>query len=140
MILVHRREAFRASDIMKKRVQNNPKITIKVPYVLEDTLGGKLLESVKIKNVKTGAVEEISANGLFLAIGHQPNTDVFKGHVDLDEVGYVKTVGSPVRTSVPGIFAAGDCADKVYRQAVTAAGTGCMAALEAQRWLEEQES
>ena len=134
VILIHRR----ASDIMKKRVQNNPKITIKVPYVLEDTLGGKLLESVKIKNVKTGVVEEVSANGLFLAIGHEPNTGAFKGQIDLDEVGYVKTIGSAVRTNVPGVFAAGDCADKVYRQAVTAAGAGCMAALEALRWLDEQ--
>ena len=138
--LVHRREEFRASDIMLKRARGNPKIKIKTPFVLEDTRGGKLLQKVVLKNVRTGALEELPANGLFLAIGHRPNTDVFKGQIELDEAGYVKpSPDSLVRTNVPGVFAAGDCVDKRYRQAVTAAGTGCMAALEAQRWLEVKE-
>jgi thioredoxin reductase (NADPH) len=140
VILVHRREEFRASDIMLKRTKDNPKITLKVPYTLEDTAGEKLLEKLKIKNLKTGALEEIPANGLFLAIGHEPNTGTFKGQIDLDETGYVKTFNGLIRTSVEGVFAAGDCVDKVYRQAVSAAGMGCMAALEAQRWREAQES
>jgi thioredoxin reductase (NADPH) len=139
VLLVHRRSDFRASDIMLQRAKANPKITFKTPYVLEDTVGGKLLEKVRLKHVETGAVEELAASGLFLAIGHEPNTGVFKGQIDLDETGYVKTKGGLVRTSVDGVFAAGDCVDKVYRQAITAAGMGCMAALEAQRWLEARE-
>ena len=140
VVLMHRREEFRASEIMLHRAKNNPKITFKTPYALEDTEGGKLLERVKIKNLKTGKLEEISASGLFLAIGHEPNTGIFRGQIELDDVGYVKTVGGLVKTSVPGVFAAGDCVDKVYRQAISAAGMGCMAALEAQRWIEAQKS
>jgi thioredoxin reductase (NADPH) len=139
VVLVHRRDEFRASDIMIQRARHNPKILFKTPYELADTAGDKLLSSVKLKNLKTGAIEEIAANGLFMAIGHEPNTGLFKGQIALDETGYVKTVGNLVRTSVEGVFAAGDCVDKVYRQAITAAGMGCMAALEAQRWLEAQE-
>jgi thioredoxin reductase (NADPH) len=135
VVLMHRRDEFRASEIMLHRAKNNPKIVFKTPYALEDTVGDKLLERVKIKNLKTGNLEELSANGLFLAIGHEPNTGVFRGQIDLDDAGYVRTAGS-VKTSVDGVFAAGDCVDKVYRQAITAAGMGCMAALEAQRWLE----
>jgi thioredoxin reductase (NADPH) len=136
--LVHRRDGFRASDIMLNRVRSHPKIVVKTPYVLEDTAGGKTLESVKLKNVATGAVEELTAAGLFMAIGHEPNTAVFKGQLALNNTGYVRTFDGLVRASVAGVFAAGDCADPRYRQAVTAAGTGCMAALEAQHWLEEQ--
>ncbi len=140
VLLVHRRDDFRASDIMLKRAKANPKITFKTPYALEDTAGDKLLERVKLKNIKTGAVEELNANGLFLAIGHEPNTGIFRGQIDLDETGYVKTVGGLIRTNISGVFAAGDCVDKVYRQAISAAGMGCMAALEAQRWLEARHS
>jgi thioredoxin reductase (NADPH) len=137
VILVHRRNEFRASEIMVQRTKDNPKIRIKTPYVLEDTAGGKLLEKVVLKNTATGTVEEIPANGLFIAIGHEPNTALFKDWIDLDETGYVKTDGH-TRTKIPGVFAAGDCVDKIYRQAITAAGQGCMAALQAERWLETQ--
>jgi thioredoxin reductase (NADPH) len=138
VILLHRRDEFRASEIMVSRVKKNPKILLKTPYVLEDTAGGNLLEKVKIKHARTGAVEELAANGLFMAIGHEPNTGIFKSFLTLDETGYIKTDGH-TRTNVEGVFAAGDCVDKVYRQAVTAAGQGCMAALQAERWLEAKQ-
>ncbi len=138
VVLIHRREEFRASQVMLDRARKNPKILFKVPYVIEDTQGDKTLEQIKIKNVKTGAGESLPASGLFLAIGHEPNTGIFKGAIDLDEVGYVKTDGH-TRTNIPGVFAAGDCVDHVYRQAVTAAGLGCMAAIQAERWLSEHE-
>jgi thioredoxin reductase (NADPH) len=99
---------------------------------------GNLLKSVVIKDFVSGEVKELPANGLFYAIGHKPNTDPFVGQLDLDEQGYIKTVPGTTRTSVEGVFAAGDVQDKVYRQAISAAGTGCMAALEAERWLESQ--
>jgi thioredoxin reductase (NADPH) len=136
VILIHRRDEFRGSRVMVERVKTHPKIKIKTPYVLEDTLGGKTLEQIKLKNAKTGALETLSANGLFMAIGHEPNTALFKGKVALDEVGYVKTDGH-ARTNVEGVFAAGDCVDHVYRQAITAAGQGCMAAIQTERWLAE---
>ncbi len=135
IILVHRREQFRASNIMLQHVKNNKKIILKTPYVLEDTMGSHFLERVKLKNVSTKQKEEVPANGLFLAIGHQPNTDIFKGQIDLEETDYIKTDGH-TRTNVPGVFAAGDCVDHVYRQAITAAGMGCMAALQAQKHLQ----
>jgi thioredoxin reductase (NADPH) len=137
VVLIHRREEFRASRVMVERARKNPKIVLKTPYVLEDTEGEKTLERLRLKNVKTGAVETLPASGLFMAIGHVPNTGVFKGAVDLDETGYVRTDGH-TRTNIPGVFAAGDCVDHVYRQAVTAAGQGCMAAIQAERWLAEQ--
>ncbi len=136
--VIHRRPEFRASKIMLERARKNPKIFWKTPYVLEDTVGGNLLEAVKVKNVQTGQVEQIPANGLFLAIGHEPNTAVFKGQIELEKEGYVKTDGH-TRTNVPGVFAAGDCVDHVYRQAITAAGMGCMAALQAERFLAAEE-
>ena len=136
VVLIHRREEFRSSRVMLERVKAHPKITIKVPYTLEDTQGDKTLGELKIKNVKTGALETISAAGLFLAIGHEPNTGMFKGILNLDDVGYLKTDGH-TRTNIEGIFAAGDCVDHVYRQAITAAGQGCMAAIQAERWLAE---
>ncbi len=136
VILIHRREEFRSSRVMLDRVKAHPKITIKVPYTLEDTQGDKTLGELKIKNVKTGALETLSAAGLFLAIGHEPNTGMFKGILNLDDVGYLKTDGH-TRTNIEGIFAAGDCVDHVYRQAITAAGQGCMAAIQAERWLAE---
>jgi thioredoxin reductase (NADPH) len=138
VILIHRRDEFRASRIMVERARKNPKIAWKTPYALEDTYGEKLLAGLKLKNLKTGAVEDLAASGLFLAIGHEPNTGVFKGPIELDEQGYVKTDGH-ARTNVPGVFAAGDCVDHVYRQAVTAAGMGCMAALQAERFLAAEE-
>jgi thioredoxin reductase (NADPH) len=135
--IIHRRDDFRASDIMLERARKHPKIAWKTSAVLEDTSGDKLLQSLKVKDLKSGAVETLPANGLFLAIGHEPNTGVFKGRIDLDEAGYIKTDGD-ARTNVPGVFAAGDCVDHVYRQAVTAAGQGCMAALQAERFLEAE--
>ncbi len=136
VILIHRREEFRASRVMLDRVKAHPKIEIKVPYTLADTTGDKTLGELKLKQVKTGAVETVAASGLFLAIGHEPNTDLFKGILNLDDVGYVKTDGH-TRTNIEGVFAAGDCVDHVYRQAITAAGQGCMAAIQAERWLAE---
>jgi thioredoxin reductase (NADPH) len=137
VIIVHRRAEFRASPIMLERARKNPKIAWKVPYVLEDTGGKSLLENLKIRNLSTDQVEDLPANGLFLAIGHEPNTGIFKGQIDLDAEGYIKTDGH-TRTSVPGVFASGDCVDKIYRQAVTAAGLGCMSALQAERFLEAE--
>jgi thioredoxin reductase (NADPH) len=136
VILIHRRDEFRSSRVMLDRVRSNPKIVIKTPYTLEDTVGDKTLDQLKLKNTKTGAVETVSAAGLFLAIGHEPNTGVFKGILNLDDVGYMKTDGH-TRTNIEGVFAAGDCVDHVYRQAITAAGQGCMAAIQAERWLAE---
>jgi thioredoxin reductase (NADPH) len=136
VILLHRRHEFRASKVMIERVRKNPKILLKTPYVLEDTHGEKTLEQIRVKNVETGAVETLAANGLFMAIGHEPNTGVFRGHIDLHDTGYVKTDGH-TRTNVTGVFAAGDCVDHVYRQAITAAGQGCMAAISVERWLAE---
>jgi len=137
VILIHRRDEFRASRVMVDRVKNHPKILIKTPCVLEDTLGTKTLEQIKLKNLKTNLVETLPMNGLFMAIGHEPNTGVFKNQIDLDDVGYVKTDGN-TRTNVEGVFSAGDCVDHIYRQAITAAGQGCMAAIQAERWLAEQ--
>lgn len=136
VILIHRREEFRSSRVMLERVKAHPKITIKTPYTLEDSTGDKTLEQVKLKNVKTGVLETLSAAGLFLAIGHEPNTGLFKGIINLDDVGYLKTDGN-TRTNIEGVFAAGDCVDHTYRQAITAAGQGCMAAIQAERWLAE---
>ncbi len=139
VVLLHRRDEFRASKVMIDRARANPKIHWKTPYVLVDTVGSDLLEKLKIRNIATGAEEEIAASGLFLAIGHKPNTELFQDQIDLDSVGYVATDGH-TRTNVPGVFAAGDCVDHIYRQAITAAGQGCMAAIQVARWLETQES
>jgi thioredoxin reductase (NADPH) len=139
--VVHRREDFRASAIMVKRAQDNPKIDWLLNTAIEEILGepGKTgVTGARIKNLKTGAVETITCNGVFVAIGHQPNTDLFKGQLDMDENGYLVLPGTKsaqTSTKVPGVFAAGDVADHVYRQAVSAAGTGCMAAIDAQRFL-----
>jgi thioredoxin reductase (NADPH) len=121
---------------MLDRALRNPKIEFKTPFALEDTDGGNRLERVYLKNVETGAVEPLEASGLFLAIGHQPNTDVFHGQIEMDPAGYIKTDGH-TRTNIEGVFAAGDCVDHVYRQGITAAGQGCMAAIQAERWLAE---
>lgn len=136
--IVHRRNEFRASKVMLDRARNHPKIDWKTPYTLADTSGNQTLERIKIRNVETGALEDIPASGLFLAIGHKPNTDVFKGQIHLDDVGYIRTDGR-TRTNIEGVFAAGDCVDHIYRQAITAAGQGCMAAIEVARYLESIE-
>jgi thioredoxin reductase (NADPH) len=138
--LVHRRESLRGSKIMQERAFKNPKITFVWNTVVEDVLdpvAGKVT-TVKLRNVKTGAASEAQVDGLFVAIGHQPNTALFRGQIDLHPNDYIKVVPGTTQTSVPGVFAAGDVADFTYRQAVTAAGTGCMAALEAERYLEAQ--
>ncbi len=135
--VVHRRDELRASKIMQDRAFANPKIAFRWNSVVEDVVGDTKLEAVHIRDVQTDEIEEVPLNGLFVAIGHTPNTDLFKGQIELDENGYVITPGGSTATSVEGVFAAGDVADHVYRQAITAAGTGCMAAIEAERWLAE---
>jgi len=137
--LVHRRDHFRASKIMVDRALANAKIEVLWNMVVEEVLDVAKNEvtGLKLKNVKTGQASQIEVKAFFSAIGHQPNTEPFKGQLELDPVGYIKTVNT--RTNVPGVFAAGDVQDPVYRQAVTAAGSGCMAALEAQRYLETLE-
>ena len=140
--VVHRRDSLRASKIMQERALKNPKISFIWDTVVDDVLDpaqGKVT-GVRLKNVKTGAQWEAQVDGLFVAIGHQPNTGIFKGQVDLHPNEYIKVVPGTTQTSVPGVFAAGDVQDFTYRQAVTAAGTGCMAALEAERYLEAHHS
>jgi thioredoxin reductase (NADPH) len=139
--LIHRRNELRASKIMRERAQNNSKITFLWDSVVEEVLGKeeagrKAMTGLKIKNVKTGAITEMKADGLFIAIGHEPNTSIFKGQIDMYETGYIKLVGKGTATNIPGVFAAGDVADSVYRQAVTAAGSGCAAAIDVERYLE----
>lgn len=135
--LVHRRDTLRASKIMADRVLAHPKISFVWDSALEEISGMDKVKSVKIKNLKTGQVSEQKTDGVFLAIGHAPQTTFLKGALPMNEAGYLKTVApSMVRTPVDGVYAAGDCADSVYRQAITAAGMGCMAAIEAQRWME----
>jgi len=138
--LLHRRDELRASKIMQKRTLDNPKVEVMWNTVLEEVLGEKVVEGVKVKNVKTDEITTLDdVTGVFLAIGHKPNTDLFKGVLDMDETGYIQTRPKSTYTNMPGIFACGDAQDKDYRQAVTAAGTGCMAAIDAERWLADQE-
>jgi thioredoxin reductase (NADPH) len=137
VILIHRRDQFRASKIMLDRARNNSKITFLTDTVVEDVLGDDGVEGIRVKNVQTGEEREIELDGFFAAIGHAPATDLFKGQVEMDEAGYVFQ-REHTMTSVPGVFAAGDVSDKRYRQAVTAAGDGCRAAIDAERWLDEQ--
>lgn len=136
--LLVRRDVLRASKAMQDRTKANPKIVIHWNTEAVEALGDKVVTGIRAKNNKTGAVEVIEAAGLFYAIGHEPNTKFLDGQIDLDETGYIRTVPGTTRTSVVGVFAAGDVQDKVYRQAVTAAGSGCMAALEAERFLSDE--
>jgi len=135
--LLHRRDTFRASKIMQQRVRQHEKITIHPNVAVADVLGENGVEGVVLKDVRSGATERLPVQGFFVAIGHQPNTDIFKGVLDMDAVGYLKTTEHTM-TNVPGVFAAGDVVDHRYRQAVTAAGDGCRAAIDAERWLESQ--
>ena len=137
--VVHRRDALRASKIMQDRAFRNPKIEFVWDTEVEDVLGAEQgkVTGARLHNLKTGARWEANVDGLFIAIGHEPNTGLFRGQIDLHPNGYVKVTPGTTRTSVPGVFAAGDVQDFTYRQAITAAGTGCMAALEAERHLEE---
>ena len=136
--LIHRREEFRASKIMADRVMKNPKVEIVLNTELIDVLGEKGVDSVRLKNTKTGEERTMKMDGVFIAIGHKPNTDLFTGLLEMNEVGYLVTRPKTTYTSVDGVFAAGDVQDSVYRQAITAAGTGCMAAIDCERWLEHQ--
>ena len=133
--IVHRRDAFRASQIMTDRAQSTENVEFVLDSVVEEVLGDGLVTGVVVRNVKTDERTEIPADGFFVAIGHDPTTELFKGQLDMDESGYLVTKGKTTETNVPGVFAAGDVQDHVYRQAVTAAGSGCMAALDAERWL-----
>jgi thioredoxin reductase (NADPH) len=135
--VVHRRDALRASKIMQDRARRNPKITFLMDSSVEEVLGTGKVEGIRLKNHRTGKTSELSLDGLFVAIGHVPNTKIFKDQIDLDQAGYIVTTEGS-RTSLPGVFAAGDCQDHVYRQAVTAAGSGCMAAIDAERFLEAE--
>ncbi len=137
--MIVRRDELRASKIMQKRILNNPKIEVVWNSVTEEIVGDKEVEGVKVKNLVTGEVKLIPIKGFFVAIGHTPNTDLFKDYIDRDENGYIKTIPGTTRTNVEGVFAAGDAQDHVYRQAVTAAGTGCMAAIDAERFLAQKE-
>lgn len=141
--IIHRREGFRASNIMLDRVKKNPKIKMELNAVIKEVVGKeengkKEVTGAILENTKDGSTKEIEAAGIFMAIGHKPNTDLFKGQLDMHDNGYLKVKAGSTYTNVPGVFAAGDVADHTYRQAVTAAGSGCMAAIDAQRWLEEQ--
>ena len=140
--LLHRRDSFRASKIMQKRVTSNPKIEILYNTVLEEITGQtdpvKKVTGVRMLNLKEEKMYEMPIDGVFIAIGHKPNSDIFKGWLEMDDVGYIKTQPYSTKTNIPGVFAAGDVADSVYRQAVTAAGTGCMAAIDAERFLEAE--
>jgi thioredoxin reductase (NADPH) len=137
--MVHRRDELRASKIMQERALKNEKLEIVWDTVFEDALGKDYVTGAKIKNVKTNEVTEVEVAGIFYAIGHTPNTSVFKDQLDLDDKGYITLKPGTQETSVEGIFAAGDVHDQKYRQAITAAGTGCAAALEAERWLAEND-
>ena len=138
--IIHRRDELRASKAMQHKALNNPKIEFIWDGVVDEVLGDKLVDGLKVKNLKTGEVTTLDdVTGLFLAIGHKPNTDLFKGVVDMDDVGYIITKNKSSYTNVDGIFACGDAQDSKYRQAVTAAGTGCMAAIDVERWLDEVE-
>ncbi len=138
--LIHRRDEFRASKIMERRVRENPKVELVLSSVVEEILGTPEtgVTGVRVKDVRSGAVRELPAKGYFAAIGHKPNTDVFRGKLEMNDVGYLVVKHPTTSTSVPGIFAAGDVADPIYRQAVSAAGEGCKAAIDAERWLADQ--
>lgn len=140
--IVHRRDQFRAEKILIDRLHKNPKINVIWDHVLEEIIGVENpfgVTGARLKNTKSGESQDISVHGVFIAIGHDPNTSLFKGKLEMDEEGYLITAPDSTATNLPGIFACGDVQDKIYKQAVTAAGTGCMAALETERFLSEQE-
>lgn len=138
--MIIRRDEMRASQIMQKRVANNPKIEVLWNTETDEILGDDEVTGVRLLNNKTGEKTELPISGFFVAIGHQPNTDIFEGFIHMDEAGYIKTIPGSTKTNVEGVFACGDAQDNIYRQAVTAAGTGCMAALDAERYLAELEN
>ena len=134
-----RKGEMRASKAMQHRVNNTPNIDLRYNSEIDEVLGDQVVEGIRIKNNQTQETEEILITGLFIAIGHKPNTELFKGQLDMDDSGYLITKGKSTKTNLPGVFASGDVQDKEYRQAVTAAGTGCMAALDAERYLQHIE-
>jgi thioredoxin reductase (NADPH) len=141
--IVHRRDAFRAEKIMQERLFKNPKISVVWDTVVDEVLGSetpRTVTGVRLKNAETGSISELKVDGVFVAIGHAPATELFKGKLETNKSGYLLTAPDSTRTSIPGVFAAGDVKDEVFRQAVTAAGMGCMAALEAERYLAKLEN
>lgn len=134
--LVHRRDKLRASKIMQDRAIKNEKIAFQWNSTLEEVIGDEVVTGVRLRNIQTNQTEEIALSGVFVAIGHTPNTSLFKGTIDMDEAGYIRTQPYRTTTNIPGVFAAGDVQDSNYRQAITAAGSGCMAAIDAERYLE----
>ena len=130
-----RKDHMRASKAMQHRVNSLPNIDLRYNTEVDEVLGDQVVEGLRIFNNKTGEKEEIAITGFFVAIGHKPNTDIFKGQLEMDDTGYIITEEKSTKTTKPGVFASGDVQDKIYRQAVTAAGTGCMAALDAERYL-----
>lgn len=140
--LIHRRDSLRGSKVMQERAFNNEKIEFRWNAAVDEVLGNGNagVTGLKLRDTQTGEISELAVDGLFVAIGHQPNTGIFDGQLDLDDLGYINVKPGTTYTSVDGVFAAGDAADSVYRQAVTAAGTGCMAAIDAERWLAHQEA
>jgi len=136
--IVHRRDEFRASKIMADKALAHEKIEVIWDTQVIEVLGDKEVTGVKLQNLKTEKISEMNVQGVFIAIGHKPNTDLFEGQLDRNEVGYLTTIPGTAKTSLEGVFAGGDVSDPIYRQAITAAGTGCMAAMDCERWLEEQ--
>ncbi len=134
--LIHRRDKLRASKIMQDRAMKNEKIAFQWNSTLEEVLGDEVVTGARLHNIQTNQTEELSLSGVFVAIGHTPNTSLFKGQIDMDEAGYIRTQPYRTTTNIPGVFAAGDVQDSNYRQAITAAGSGCMAAMDAERYLE----
>ncbi len=137
--LVHRRDEFRATQIMVNRARANPKIELLTPYAVDEVIGDTSVTGLRLRNTSTGETREVEAEGFFVAIGHDPNTKLFVGQLDHDENGYLLTRPDSTETNVPGVFAVGDVKDHVYRQAITAAGSGCMGALDAERYLADLE-
>ncbi|WBL27080.1 thioredoxin-disulfide reductase [Zunongwangia sp. HGR-M22] len=135
-----RKDEMRASKAMQHRVNNTKNLEVRYNTEVDEVIGEQVVEGLRMINNETGEKEEIEITGLFIAIGHKPNTDIFKGHLDMDETGYLITQGKSTKTNIPGVFASGDVQDKEYRQAITAAGTGCMAAMDAERYLAEIET
>jgi thioredoxin reductase (NADPH) len=137
--IVHRRDALRASKVMQERARRNPKIDFAWSHSVDEVLGdGKAVTGLRLRSTRDGKQRELPVKGLFLGIGHEPNTGIFKGQLEMNEVGYLRVEAPSTRTSVDGVFASGDVSDPTYRQAVTAAGTGCAAAIDAERWLAER--
>ncbi len=136
--LIHRRDELRASKIMQERLLKKDNIEVLWSSVPREIVGDQVVNGVMVENVKTGESKKVDIQGFFVAIGHKPNSDIFKDYIDRDEVGYIKTLPDSSKTNLPGIFACGDVMDPVYRQAVTAAGTGCRAAIDAERWMSEE--